>query len=668
MNARTICIGYTRDELLRRKLGGWLSERHVLTWAEDIEAVALSVQQHAASVLLLDLRVPQALELLEWLPKGRPSCVTICFAEGRSRPALLAEQLGVLEIQPLQPERKMLQAAVHRAAEMSELRMDNAILQTRPLPSPEGRSADGRSGQRPSSESLLDLARAAQCLDDPDALLQQAVEMVSRTVHCARVGLYLQDEDGKTFRLRAGVGAAAEAVPITASSDFAQWVRLHGQIAARSTLGRVQRQEERLMLAKTLDALNAEAVVPLSGKKGLLGWLLAGAPVSGGSLEPPELKALMRLGQDLGFPIEKSQACRNSGLRQKLLEMLFDALPSGVVALNPSLEVLWLNRTAETLLEVTFEGAVGSSLDCLGPGLSELVQAWQDKRETTRQIFRTPSGIPLEFSAEPLSEAGQSSSTLRSGLLIMLQDATAAEQLREQREISYRREILSEMAASVAFEIRSPLASIKTFTQLLPERMADVSFTQRYRDLVGHEVDRLSELSNSICSLSNFRSRDAGAPRAVFAIPKLIELVRCLAGAEWANIEPQVEANLPSMEGNCARLAECICHLLANAREATRDQPPAPIRLSLARINVTKNVQALEIAVSDHRVIQKVGSGVDNTHLGSEDDRERAHLRLTFASEIVREFAGDMSLATSENGVTIKLLLPICCDEETANR
>jgi signal transduction histidine kinase len=122
------------------------------------------------------------------------------------------------------------------------------------------------------------------------------------------------------------------------------------------------------------------------------------------------------------------------------------------------------------------------------------------------------------------------------------------------------------------------------------------------------------------------------------------------------------------MEGNCARLAECICHLLANAREATRDQPPAPIRLSLARINVTKNVQALEIAVSDHRVIQKVGSGVDNTHLGSEDDRERAHLRLTFASEIVREFAGDMSLATSENGVTIKLLLPICCDEETANR
>ena len=667
MNARTNCIGYTRDELLRRMLGGWLGERYALTWAEDGEAVALSIQQHAASVLLLDLRVPQALVLLEWLLKGRPSCVTICFAESRSSPALLAEQLGVLEIQPFQPERKTLQAAVQRAAEMSELRMDNSILQARPLLARPERSADGRSGQQPSNESLLNLKRAAQCLDDPDALLLHAVEIVSRTVHCARAGLYLQDEDGKSFQLRAGVGGA-EAVPVAASSAFAQWVRLHGRIAARSTLDRVQHQEDRMVLAKALDSLNAEAVVPLSGRKGLMGWLLVGAPVSGCSLEAPELEVLMRLGQDLSFPIEKSQACRDLGLRQKLIEMLFDALPLGVVALNPSLEVLWLNRAAETLLEVTFESAVGLNVHCLDRGLAELAQAWQDKRGTTRQIFRTTSGIPLEFRVELLGETDESSSTVVSGLLIMLQDATAAEQLREQKELSYRRDILSEMAASVAFEIRSPLASIKTFTQLLPERAADVSFIQRYRDLVGSEVDRLSDLSNSICNLSNFRSQDSGAPRAVFAIPKLIELVRCLAGSEWANIEPKVEANLPSVEGNCSRLAECICHLLANARDATRHQPPTPIRLSLAKVNITKNVPALEIAVSDHRVIKKVGSLVDNSFLGSEDDRQRADLRLTFASEIVREFAGDISLATSEEGVTIKLFLPICCDEKTANR
>jgi signal transduction histidine kinase len=224
------------------------------------------------------------------------------------------------------------------------------------------------------------------------------------------------------------------------------------------------------------------------------------------------------------------------------------------------------------------------------------------------------------------------------------------------------------MAASVAFEIRSPLATIKTFTQLFPERVADPSFTRRYRELVEHEVDRLSELSNSICSFSNFRSRDARAPKAVFSVSKLVELVRCLTGAEWANIEPQVPSNLPSIEGNCARLAECICHLLANAREAIRNQPQRPIRLSIDKVNVTRNIPALEITVSDHRAIEKVGPFVDNTHLGSHEDLQRADLRLTFASEIVREFAGDMTLATSENGVTIKLLLPICCDEETSNR
>jgi signal transduction histidine kinase len=644
---------------LRRKLGGWLSERHVLTWAEDLDAVALSVQQHAACVLLLDMRTPKAFELLEWLPKARPSCVTICFAEDRSSPALLAEQMGVLEIQPFQPERKRLQSAVQRAAELSALRVDNTILQMRRSRSPEEPFAKAKSLPQ-SSETLRDLARATQCLDDPDALLQQAVETVSKTVHCARVGLYLHDKDDKTFRFRAGVGrAAVDDVPIAASSAFARWVRLHGRISARSTLNRVQEQEERLMLSKALDSLNAEAIVPLSGKKGLMGWLLVGAPVSGDNLEAAELEILMRLGQDLSFPIEKSQACRISDLRQKLLEMLFDALPSGVVALSSSMEVLWLNRAAEKLLGVTFESAVGSGLDCLGLELAELAEAWHDEFSAGRRIFRTSCGTPLEFSAEPLGEAGQSSEYLRSGMLIMLQDATAAEQLREQKELTYRREILSEMAASVAFEIRSPLASIKTFTQLLPERADDISFMQRYCNLVGYEVDRLSELSNSICNLSNFRSGDAGTSKAVFTIAKLIDLVRCLAGAEWANIEPQVEENLPAIAGNCARLAECICHLLANAREATRRRPATPVRLRLAKVNVTKNVSALEIAVSDHRVIQKVGPFVDNSHLGSEDDLQRADLRLNFASEIVREFAGDMSLATSENGVTIKVLLPI---------
>jgi DNA-binding NtrC family response regulator len=118
MISRKNCIACTRDEVLHRKLAGWLSERYSLTWAEDTEAVMLSVQQNGACVLLLDLRVQQAMPLLEWLPKGRPSCMTICFAEHRSGPALAAEQFGVMEILPFQPERKALQAAVQRAAEI----------------------------------------------------------------------------------------------------------------------------------------------------------------------------------------------------------------------------------------------------------------------------------------------------------------------------------------------------------------------------------------------------------------------------------------------------------------------------------------------------------------------------------------------------------------------
>jgi len=659
MNTGVNCIGCTRDEMLRRHLGGWLGDRYAFAWAEDVDAVALSVQQHSATVLLLDLRLPQAFNLLEWLPKGRPSCVTICFAEARSRPALLAEQLGVTDIQPFEPERKSVQAAVHRAAEMSKLRADNAILGARPSPPPQGRSVEAAPGI--SDDSFLDLTRAAQCLDDPDALLQHAVETVSRTAHCSRTALFLIGDSNEIFSLRAEVGPTGAISAFPATSPFTRWIRLHGRIIARSILFRIQSRDERLMLAQTLDDLKAEAVIPLAGKKGLIGWIAVGGPVSGAEIETPELEKLMRIGQKIASPIEKSQAFRNFGLRQRLVKMLFDALPMGVVALNSYLEVLWLNRAAEALLEVAFDGVAGLPIDNIVPGLRELAHASRAEGRTLNQVFRTPSGVPLEVRTESLAHDDDGSNPdVGHGFLIMLQDATASEDLREQREHSYRREILSEMAASIAFEIRSPLATIKTFTQLFPERATDPSFARRYQEVVAREVDRLSELSNSMCTLSSFRSQETGGPKPVFSIPNLLDLVRCLAGAEWSNVEPHVETDLPSIEGNCARLAECICHLLANAREATRNQPPAPIRLAVAKVNVTKNVSALAISVSDQRIIEKVGPFVDNSHLGSQDDHQRADLRLAFASEIVREFAGDISLATVENGVTIKLLLPIC--------
>ncbi|MFO7863078.1 MAG: histidine kinase dimerization/phospho-acceptor domain-containing protein, partial [Salinivirgaceae bacterium] len=46
----------------------------------------------------------------------------------------------------------------------------------------------------------------------------------------------------------------------------------------------------------------------------------------------------------------------------------------------------------------------------------------------------------------------------------------------------------------LAHEIKNPLVTIKTFTQLLPEQYRDEEFRKTFFDLVGNEVQRIDSI------------------------------------------------------------------------------------------------------------------------------------------------------------------------------
>ena len=61
---------------------------------------------------------------------------------------------------------------------------------------------------------------------------------------------------------------------------------------------------------------------------------------------------------------------------------------------------------------------------------------------------------------------------------------------------------LRRLAASVAHEVRNPLATIQAFAQLLPERYDDAEFRSRFADLVNRDVRRISEVVDGLGQLA----------------------------------------------------------------------------------------------------------------------------------------------------------------------
>ena len=86
--------------------------------------------------------------------------------------------------------------------------------------------------------------------------------------------------------------------------------------------------------------------------------------------------------------------------------------------------------------------------------------------------------------------------------ILAARDSLAAETalLRAASASSERLASVGRMAAGLAHEIRNPLVSIRTFTQLLPERHADEEFRNSFLDLTLAEIDRISALVGEILS------------------------------------------------------------------------------------------------------------------------------------------------------------------------
>jgi signal transduction histidine kinase len=63
---------------------------------------------------------------------------------------------------------------------------------------------------------------------------------------------------------------------------------------------------------------------------------------------------------------------------------------------------------------------------------------------------------------------------------------------------------LNAVIHELAHELKNPMVTIKTFAQLLGERYQDEHFRARFQDVVGHDIDRMDELLETMVEFANF--------------------------------------------------------------------------------------------------------------------------------------------------------------------
>lgn len=227
---------------------------------------------------------------------------------------------------------------------------------------------------------------------------------------------------------------------------------------------------------------------------------------------------------------------------------------------------------------------------------------------------------------------------------------------------------LGTLAAGLAHELRNPLVSIRTFSELLDEQAGDDEFRREFKGVMERDVSRISSIIDNVAAF-------AENSQVKFAPVKLAEVisgVRDIARPEFTRSKVALEvaqADMPPVNANYGQLIQVFLNLFQNAIQAMEGRKDA-------RINVT--FQLLTRGDGSHVVLTGIhdnGPGIEESvrarifdpfvttkATGEMGSRRGMGLGLAIVKRIVDGHGGSIDVASQQGrGTSFFVQIP-CAD------
>jgi two-component system, NtrC family, sensor kinase len=178
--------------------------------------------------------------------------------------------------------------------------------------------------------------------------------------------------------------------------------------------------------------------------------------------------------------------------------------------------------------------------------------------------------------------------SLANQVAIAIENANLYENLKKSQTIMRRADRLASLGtliAGLAHEIRNPLVSIKTFTQLLPERIDDEEFRNYFLTVASGEIDRLTTLINELLGFAkptepNLKGEDVNA-----IIDKMGFLVSSEAKKKNITITKDLTPNPPLIMVDAEQIKQVLLNIMLNGMQAiSSDQGHLWVRTRAVKI------------------------------------------------------------------------------------
>ena len=337
-------------------------------------------------------------------------------------------------------------------------------------------------------------------------------------------------------------------------------------------------------------------------------------------------------------------------------DRVLSSMTNGLITLDLDSRVVSANGAAESILGLEGKDWQGINFRDLWPEDNHLVrllvQCLQSQTTCRNQEISLDTGEGEQRTLMVNTSFLEDGREETMGVLVVINDITELKELEARMRQSDRLAALGTLSAGLAHEIRNPLSAIKTFVQLLPRKISNPAFFDKFQTTVPRELNRINDLIESLLEL-------ARPPKLEF---KIISVSECLAQIEdlyrdkleAANIGLEIsgEKILPELWADREHLVRAFSNVVINAQEAMQEGGNLTIKAGEVAGGLV-----LQFADTGVGMDESTKDKIFNPFFTTKD--AGTGLGLAMTHKIIQEHGGDIQVDSVVGaGTTFTLILP----------
>jgi len=333
---------------------------------------------------------------------------------------------------------------------------------------------------------------------------------------------------------------------------------------------------------------------------------------------------------------------------------VIESMPSGVFTTDLNRRIITFNTSAQVITKLNSTDVVGKSPEDIFPFLRNFEEPL-DRIEG--EIGRNGSTVPVGMRLSKLMDGSGNSI----GLIGVFQDLTELKKMEVEVKRKEKWAFIGELSASIAHELRNPLASLKGSIEMLRENQVSPEHAKRLMNIALSEMDRL----NGIITDFLLYAKPQELQKESFDVHQsLREIITLIQSQESNGKQVTISAALEGGEfiaGDQKQLRQVFWNLCLNAIDAVEDN---------GELDIYTEKKDSSVAI----IFRDSGSGISKSDIEKifypffTTKDSGTGLGLSTAQKIVEEHGGKI-IARSEGegkGTTISVILP--CYNETVAR